>query len=67
MNRGALKKYEELINQAAMFGMELDVESLKLEVPKKDETPVWLKRWRDKMREADINNYYDFDEPKRRD
>lgn len=48
-----VKTYDDLQVQAMMFDMSVDIETLTL-VPKQvDNTPVWIKNWREKEHESD--------------
>ena len=51
----------EVINdlkiQAMMFDMAIDYETLTLEPKRKDLTPIWIKKWREKFEESDYTVY----------
>lgn len=48
-SRNMLKSVlDDLKIQAMLFNMDIDIETLSLEPKLKDETPVWLKRWKEK-------------------
>lgn len=56
----ALKAYNDLLIQAIMFDMDIDIETWSL-IPKHiDTTPYWLKKWKDKI-DASDTRLYDFE------
>lgn len=55
----ARKRYADLIVQAMMFDMDVDIETWTLMPKRKDEIPFWIKRWRSQQAERD---YLDIDE-----
>lgn len=51
----------ELKIQAMIFDMDIDYEALALIPKRKDNTPVWIKRWNEKRAEADFDELIDID------
>lgn len=47
----------ELKIQAMMFDMDIDIEIWGLVPKRKDLTPIWIKRWREKFEESDYTVY----------
>lgn len=52
-----IKKYNDLKIQAMLFDMDIDIETWSLVEKHKDETPAWLKRWKDKNDASDTRIY----------
>jgi hypothetical protein len=49
----AVAKYDDLKIQAMLFDMDIDIETWSLVEKRKDTTPIWVKRWREKQAESD--------------
>lgn len=47
--------------QAMMFDMDIDIEALSLEPKRSDNTPIWVRRWREKLDQADFDQQFDID------
>lgn len=61
LSKEASDKIDDLKVQAMMFDMEVDWETLQL-VPKRiDETPSWIKRWRERLNDQDFDPRFDID------
>lgn len=54
-------KINDLKIQAMMFDMDIDWETLELMERLVDDTPFWLKRWKDKVAEGDNQPEYNVD------
>lgn len=54
-----VKTLNDLQIKSMLFDMDIDYETLSLTEKRVDETPIWLKRWQDKRREMDYDEYYD--------
>ncbi len=52
-----LEVINDLKIQAMMFDLSIDWESLELVPVVKDQTPVWIKKWRNKFEESDYTVY----------
>jgi len=53
--------YADLQVMAMIFGMDIDVEIMKL-VPKSDyQEPIWVTRWKEKRNGEDFDEYFDID------
>lgn len=60
-------KVDELIEQAEIFEMDIDFETLALIEPVKPKIKAkWLEAWEEKRRNSDINDRFDYDEPESR-
>lgn len=57
----AVSKYADLQVQSMMFDMDIDVETWSLVPKAKDETPIWIKRWRENRESADFDELMDID------
>lgn len=57
----AVAEYDDLQVQAMMFDMDIDIETWSLVPKRKDETPQWLKNWKEKMSNADFDTHTDID------
>lgn len=54
-----IKKIDDLRVQAMLFDMDIDWETASLVPKTKDETPFWIKKWKEKQYGADYDPYFD--------
>lgn len=51
----AVAKWKDLQIQAMLFDMDIDIETWSLVPKRKDVTPIWIKRWREKQDNSDYD------------